>query len=55
MKYLSIILWTVVCVLAALLFIAAIFIHANIITFGLAFTVALLAYTWWHDEIRHKV
>lgn len=55
MKYLSIILWTMTVVLAALLFVAAIFIHASIITFGLSFTVALLAYTWWHDEIRHKV
>lgn len=55
MKYLSIILWTMTVVLAALLFVAAIFIHSNIITFGLAFTVALLAYNWWHDEIRLKV
>lgn len=55
MKYISIVLWTMTVVLAALLFVAAIFIHANIITFGFAFTVALLAYTWWHDEIRYKV
>lgn len=55
MKYLGIILWTMTVVLAALLFVAAIFVHANIITFGLAFAVALLAYSWWDDEIRHRV
>lgn len=55
MKYLGIILWTMTVVLAALLFVAAIFVHANTITFGFAFGVALLAYAWWHDEIRHKV
>ncbi|MBR3855619.1 MAG: hypothetical protein IKM65_05620 [Bacteroidaceae bacterium] len=55
MKCLGIILWTMTVVLAALLFVAAIFVHANIITFGLAGAVALLAYSWWMDEIRHYV
>jgi hypothetical protein len=55
MKYISIILWTMTVVLAALLFVAAIFVHANIITFGLACGVAFLSYSWYMDEIRHKV
>lgn len=55
MKYLGIILWTMTTILAALLFVAAIFIHCNIITLGLAFGVAFLSYSWWMDEIRHYV
>lgn len=55
MKYISITLWLMTCVLAALLFVAAIFIHSNIITFGLACGVAYLSYSWYMDEIRYKV
>lgn len=55
MKYISIVLWTMTVVLAALLFIAAIFIHSSVITFILACGAAFLSYSWYMDEIRHKV
>ena len=42
-------------VLAALLFVAAIFIHSSIVTFGLATAAFIAVYVWWHDEIRDKI
>ena len=53
MKAIALILWTLLCVVAALLFIVAIFVHTSVITFLLAFSAGITAYNWWFDEIRY--
>ena len=53
MKLIAITLWTILCVVAALLFIVAIFVHSSITTFILAFASGIAAYNWWYDEIRY--
>lgn len=55
MRLLSIILWVLLCVCAALLFVAALFIHASVMTFLIAAAVFALCVVWWHDEIKYKV
>lgn len=55
MKYISIALWLMTVVLAALLFFAAIFIHSSIVTFGLATAAFIAVYVWWYDEIREMI
>ena len=54
MKHISIVLWTLLCVVAALLFITAIFIHNSIWTALLTIGCAGICYNWWHDEISHQ-
>jgi hypothetical protein len=53
MKAIALTLWTLLCVVTALLFIVAIFVHSSIITFLLAFASGITAYNWWFDEIRY--
>lgn len=55
MKLFALTLWTLLCVVAALMFVTAIFIHQSVITALLAVVTILACNEWYDREIKSLI